>query len=287
MRIVSKQVTTSTPVEPRPAATVVLVRDGARGLEVLLLKRHHAMAFLAGAHVFPGGRVEASDRDMPAEQLSGRDRAAAQLPELDPDEAVAWHVAAIRELFEEAGLLLARDTRGECLTTENKDERRRLDDHRAALAHEPFSALLARERLRLALDALALFAHWVTPAGEARRFDTRFFLARVPPRQGEGDVDRESVGLAWWTPADAIRRCQAGDVVLPPPTWTTLRELERVHTADEAFAWALGVRPVVRREPHFVDADGAREIVVPDTRFESRFQLVEGRWRAIDSPGGR
>jgi 8-oxo-dGTP pyrophosphatase MutT (NUDIX family) len=285
--MMSKSLTRSAPVEPRPAATVAVVRDGDAGIEVLLLKRHHAMVFLAGAYVFPGGRVEPADAEVPDEQLSGEDHATAQMPSFTPGEAVAWHVAAIRELFEEAGVLLARDARGGWVAMSGEAERRRFDGYRAALASEPFSGILAREHLRLALDALALFAHWVTPEGEVRRFDTRFFLAPLPGHQGAGHDDRESVDMAWLSPAEAIRRCRAGDIVLPPPTWTTLRELEHLRSTDDAFAWALGARPIVRREPRFVDGGGARELVVPDTRFESRFQLVEGRWRAIDSPDGR
>ena len=277
--------TRSASVEPRPAATVVVVRDSERGVEVLLVKRHHTMAFLAGAHVFPGGRVEPADRELAAKHLSGRDHAAAQLPACTPAEAVAWHVAAIRELFEEAGVLLASDARGASVAMADEAERRRFERCRTALASEPFDAILAREGLRLALDALAVFSHWVTPDGEVRRFDTRFFLARLPADQRAAHDDRENVDLAWMTPTDAISRCRAGDIVLPPPTWTTMRELERAKSTDEAFAWALAARPIVRREPRFVDVGGVRELVVPDTAFESRFQLVDGRWRAVDSTG--
>src|SRR5205085_7736158 len=113
-------------------------------------------------------------------------------------------------------------------------------------------ALAEREGLRLALDALVLFAHWVTPPIDTRQFDTRFFMARVPPHQTPAHDDTETTHSAWVRPAEAIAQSLRGEIVLPPPTYTTLRELELFASVDEALAWARR-RRIVRRMPHLLE----------------------------------
>ena len=146
------------------------------------------------------------------------------------------------------------------------------------------------EQLRLALDALVAFAHWVTPPIDVRQFDTRFFVTRVPPAQTPAHDETETTHGGWITPAGAIAQALRDQIILPPPTWTTLRELEPLRTVDEALDWARA-RLLVKRMPHhIVDADGRRLLLLPgdplhpessdDPPRETRFVHMNGRWRA-------
>jgi hypothetical protein len=151
-----------------------------------------------------------------------------------------------------------------------------------------FRSVVEGESLRLALDALVLFAHWVTPPSpiEGRRFDARFFVTRVPAEQVPAHDDRETTESVWVTAAEAIRRAAARDIVLPPPTWVTLRELERLPSVDAALAWA-SARRVARREPVIVNQDDGRVLVMPADSgpdaiaYERRFALRDGSWGPI------
>jgi 8-oxo-dGTP pyrophosphatase MutT (NUDIX family) len=281
---------------PRPAATVVVLRDSPAGPEVFLVRRHEGTPFMGGAHVFPGGRVDAADYDGSATWCDGVDQAARQLGSLAAPEAIAYHVAAARELFEEAGVLLARDSDGRYVSLANADHHERFKRYRQDV-HGGTAAMrfiVEREHLRLALDALVLFAHWVTPPVDTRQFDTRFFLARVPPDQTPAHDDAETTHSVWLTPAGAIAQAQSQQIVLPPPTWTTLRELEPFATVDEAIAWAR-VRRVVRRQPKLVEEGGRRMLVMPgdplhpdpggdDAPAETRFVSIERQWHAERPP---
>jgi 8-oxo-dGTP pyrophosphatase MutT (NUDIX family) len=285
------------PSNPRPAATVVVLRDGPAGPEAFMVRRHENSPFMGGAHVFPGGRVDPSDHDATSDWCDGIDRAEAAASRVSDEasgaraESVAYHVAAARELFEEVGVLLARDRDGEFVALGGGAEHARF----LAARHEihdgrlRLHTLVEREKLRLALDALELFAHWVTPPIDTRQFDTRFFIARVPPRQVAAHDDTETTHSAWIRPADAIAQAAAGVIVLPPPTWTTLRELEPFSTVDEAIAWARR-RRIVRRMPLAFEAGGRRLLVLPgdpehpdpagdEPPVETRFVLVDKRWR--------
>ena len=277
---------------PRPASTVVVLRDTPRGPEVFLVRRHEDTAFMGGAHVFPGGRVDAADRDADASWCDGLDHADRQLASLAPADARAYHVAAARELFEEAGVLLARTADGLFVSLAGADthERFRAWRHEVHDGSAALRSILERERLRLALDALVLFAHWVTPPIDTRQFDTRFFLTRVPPEQTPAHDDTETTHSCWATPAAAIRQAAANEIVLPPPTWTTLRELEAFPTVDAAIAWGRR-RHVERRQPALVEQDGRRMLLLPgdplypdtsveDPPVETRFVFVDRRWRA-------
>jgi 8-oxo-dGTP pyrophosphatase MutT (NUDIX family) len=276
---------------PRPAATVVVLRDSPAGPDVFMVRRHEGTAFMGGAHVFPGGRVDAADRDGDAMWCDGVQHAAAQLPALAPADAIAFHVAAARELFEEAGVLLARAPGGAFVSLAAAEDQSRLKAARSAVhgGSETLRALVEREGLHLALDTLILFAHWVTPPIDSRQFDTRFFMTRVPPNQTPAHDDRETTHGAWVRPADAIAQAMAGDIVLPPPTWTTLRELEGFASVDAALAWAKP-RRIVRRMPLAYEENGRRLLVLPgdphhpdpagdEPPAETRFVLVEKRWR--------
>jgi len=152
--------------------------------------------------------------------------------------------------------------------------------------------VLVRERLRLALDTLIHFAHWVTPPSDTRRFDTRFFVTRVPPHQTPAHDDTETTHSSWVTAAHAIAKAMANDIVLPPPTWTTLREIEEQTSVADALAWARA-RHVVRREPVLIEERDRRLLVMPGDPLhpdhpveppssETRFVWTDRRWRAIN-----
>ncbi len=285
------------PADPRPASTVVLLRDRSSqaGPEAFMVRRHQNTAFMGGAHVFPGGRVDAADHDADQAWCDGLANAIAQLPEVGPEEALAYHVAAARELFEEAGVLLARNESGGLVSLSSAADRERFKRYRGDIhgGRATLRAILERECLRLALDTLVLFAHRVTPPIDARQFDTRFFMTRVPGNQAPAHDETETTHSTWLTPTAAIALSLQGDIVLPPPTWTTLREIEPFASVDQALAWARA-RRVVRRQPKLLVEDGEhgrRMLVLPgdplypeasgeERPLETRFVWVDHRWRA-------
>ena len=274
----------------RPASTVVLLRDGADGLETFLVRRHDAIAFMGGAHVFPGGRVDDSDADAGYLELAdAANDALVRLTDQDSRTAVAFHVAAVREVFEEAGILLARDRTGQFVSFASDFE---LHPLRLAVANGDLRLLdiLRSHQWRLALDALAYVAHWVTPAIETRRFDTRFFLAAAPIQQVAAHDAGETTDGFWVRPGDAIDLCLHGDIALPPPTWTTLRWLEPWRDVNAALSWARQ-KIVPRIEPGFVTQGETRIITLPGDPTmprvagfeakETRFLLSAGRWTPV------
>jgi 8-oxo-dGTP pyrophosphatase MutT (NUDIX family) len=247
---------------------------------------------MPGADVFPGGRVDGGDREVANDGWCDGIAGAGHLDDAHPEDAVAYHVAAVRETFEEAGILLARDRQAQFVRLDEAElhvrfMRHRRDVHAGARS---LREVMEAEGLRVALDALVPFAQWVTPPIDVRRFDTRFFIARMPPGQTPAHDDTETTHGVWVTPADALARCRRGDTSLPPPTWTTLRELEAFGKVDEVFEWARG-RRIVRCEPRFVESGDRKWLVLPGDPLsseppreppspETRFELVEGRWLA-------
>jgi 8-oxo-dGTP pyrophosphatase MutT (NUDIX family) len=206
--------------EPRPASTVVLLRDGSDGLEVALLQRSTHLGFARGMYVFPGGA-------------------------LDPDDSALgdpWRVAAVRETFEECGVLLSTPA-----------------PPAAALAQRErnFGTLLAEFALQPDLAALHPFAHWVTPAVESRRFDTRFFAAALPPGQDLAEHTSEHQNVGWFRPADTE------GLPMLPPTAGVLAELRRFSTATEALSVPRTPVPIL---PTPVPADGDIAWVLVDAR---------------------
>jgi len=270
-------------VPVRPASTVVVLRDTPDSPEVFLVRRNFTIAFMAGAHVFPGGRVDEADADCDSAWCDFP--GTGTLPDTPP---LAFRVAALRELFEEAGLLLARDHKGQLVTIDGDEVRARFDRYRDEIhsGQTTFRAVVEREGLRLALDAIVPFARWLTPPIEVRRFDTWFFLARVPPGQRPAHDAHESVESEWLPAAVALDRARSGAMHLPPPTWATLRELEGFPSSDAAFAWAA-TRSIATRQPVLVEENGVREILLPGdpghpqreaVSFETRFIWVSDRW---------
>jgi 8-oxo-dGTP pyrophosphatase MutT (NUDIX family) len=267
-----------------PASTVVLLRD-ASPFEVFLVRRSDSIAFMGGAHVFPGGRVDATDQIHDVDGTTeGARLAVSRMPDVPAEIAIAHHVAALRELFEEAGILLARP-----LTPASVE--RLAADRRDLLAGQvALATIIRREHLQLALDELAYFAHWVTPEIETRRFDTRFFIARAPEGQEPMHDESETSHSEWVTPAAAIERSRAGLISLPPPTWTTLRMIGKFDAVDEVLSWARR-KPIPRVQPRFERRGDRTLLFYPgDPMYpavegfeaaETRFVLENRRWRPV------
>jgi 8-oxo-dGTP pyrophosphatase MutT (NUDIX family) len=270
--------------EARPASTVVLLRQ-AHPFDVFLVRRSDSIAFMGGAHVFPGGRVDAADHIEDIDALSeGMTAAIGRMSDVSAGVAVAHHVAALRELFEEAGVLLA----GPLTATPPA----RLAEYRRDLlaGTTAFPDIIRRERLRLALDELAYFAHWVTPEIETRRFDTRFFIARAPAGQTPVHDDGETRHSEWLAPLAAIECSRDGRISLPPPTWTTLSMLAKFDSLDAVFDWARR-KAIPRVQPRFEKRGDQTLLFYPgDPMYppvegfdaaDTRFVLENRRWRPI------
>jgi 8-oxo-dGTP pyrophosphatase MutT (NUDIX family) len=234
----------------RASATVVMLRDGAAGLEVFLLKRHGLSDVLGGAYVFPGGKVDAADAQ--PDSLAQLDRTAEALhaalhePSLSPAEAASIFAAALRETFEEAGV-------------------------------------------RLAASDLVPWSRWITPAvgGVIRkRFDTRFFLARVPTGQQPRHDEHEAIASAWLAPREALRQYWDGAIELAPPQIMSLAHLSRHARVQDALdAAASRPPPLVHPEPF--QQDGVRIICYPgDERHSVRERALPGPTR-LHHRGGR
>jgi glyoxylase-like metal-dependent hydrolase (beta-lactamase superfamily II)/8-oxo-dGTP pyrophosphatase MutT (NUDIX family) len=216
---------------PRPAATLILLRDAAGGPQVLMLQRTQSAAFLGGAYVFPGGSLDAGD-----EKLVGRVRGSnVEMRVLEPP--VAYWIAAIRECFEEAGVLLACDAQGQLISAQRAAN---LLDYRK----RPFIELLERQDLYLPAGELAYYGHWVTAPGRARRFDTRFFVAIAPEgQQGSHDAG-ETVHHMWISPREALERGQRGEIELVHATQDSLKDLGRFGSALEALQYVRGLKEI-------------------------------------------
>lgn len=219
------------PRPPRLSATVLLVRDGARGLEVFMVERHHQIDFATGALVFPGGQVDEADGDAAL---------AARCAGAGLDEAArVLRVAAIRETFEESGVLLAR-SRGASGLVDAERLRGIEARHRAALnaGERTLGEIAAAEDLELACDLLVPFAHWITPVFMPKRFDTWFFLVAAPTDQVALHDGHESVDSVWITPGDAEADRSAGRRTIIFPTLLNVRKLGRAATVADALAQA-------------------------------------------------
>jgi 8-oxo-dGTP pyrophosphatase MutT (NUDIX family) len=231
---------------PRPAATVVVARPSSREtFDILMVRRNDNAAFMGGAYVFPGGRVDATDEASAAATPSP---VSARFVDLTPLREQVFRQAAVRELREEASVVV-----------------------------NP--------------DALVPFAHWVTPEVETRRYDTRFFLVEMPVGQEARHDQDETTDLLWVSPHDAIVKCLAHEIMLPPPTWTTLKQFARFSSLTTALAWANSLR-IVRVQPAFLRDEQRTMLTLPgdpshppldgwEVPEDTRFLLREGRWLPV------
>jgi glyoxylase-like metal-dependent hydrolase (beta-lactamase superfamily II)/8-oxo-dGTP pyrophosphatase MutT (NUDIX family) len=242
---------------PRPAATLLLLRDGGLGPEAFLLQRTKSAAFLAGAHVFPGGALDKADRDVRVlRRVAGIGDAQASERLGIESGGLAYWVAAIRECFEEAGILLAESEEGRAL-----DARRvaSLAQYRGALhaGKLAFHEFLEKERLLLRGAELAYFGHWITAPGRARRFDTRFFVALAPEGQPGAHDGTELIDSLWLRPVEALERQARGAMELVFATKNTLADLQRFARARDAFEHAREAEVETNRACWALGPDGA------------------------------
>ncbi len=248
------------PPAARHAATVVVLRDHSEhGLQAFLLRRVSSMAFAPGAYVFPGGSVDPRDADPvawagPSPAEWGRAFAA--------DEALARELvcAAVRETFEESLVLLAGPT-GESVVGDTRGEDWEADRQALLDRSLSFREFLDRRGLVLRSDLMRPWAHWITPAIETKRYDTRFFVAAIPAGQRARDVSTEADRVAWVKPAEAAAKARAGEWAMLPPTLATLTELSRFEKVADVLA---APRRIVVQEPRGEIIDGEPYLVLPE-----------------------
>lgn len=241
------------PPIPRPASTLILTRDTPEGIEVLLMQRTHKAIFMPGVYVFPGGAVDADDRNDELAALCSMDDAAASRMLGIEQGGLGYLVAAARECFEESGLLLARDRHGRPVEIRTPEDIEAYAALRARLsAGEMTLTDLCRDRgVTLALDQLAFFSHWVTPVGPPRRYDTRFFVAVAPAGQTALHDGEETIAHVWIRPAEALERSRRGSLSLASPTIRTLKALTSFPTTAALMDYARRPREVVVAHPRF------------------------------------
>jgi 8-oxo-dGTP pyrophosphatase MutT (NUDIX family) len=258
-----------TPVTPVPAATIILVRDAETSPEVLLLERHAKSDFLPDLYVFPGGRVDPGDGEL-ADRVEGIDAAEAGrlAPTVAPELALAFFVAAIRETFEEAGVLLAR-RRGEAGLV-GGDIVHELGRHRLGVqgGQSSFRDLIVEADLELAADLLGVHGHWITPEMVPKRFDTLFFAAVAPADHLASHDGVESTDSVWIRPEEAIAQGRRGERQMIFPTIANLDSIAGFDSA-EAIVEASHRRPVVPVLPR-VDRAERKLIIPPDAGYTLR-----------------
>jgi len=242
----------------RPASTILLLRNGAQGeIEVFMMVRHHEIEFSSGALVFPGGSVDAADRDIiaqPALYAGGEG--------CDAD-ALSFRIAAIRETFEESGILLARP-RGSNNLVDAKQAAEIAGRHRAALAERKttFLDVLTESHMVLALDELVPYARWITPESMPKRYDTWFFLAAAPPDQFGMHDGRESTDSLWLSAREAVAGGESGRFKLPFPTTRNLIKLGKQPNVKAAIEDAKR-STVVAVMPELMRLNGGRQLRIP------------------------
>jgi 8-oxo-dGTP pyrophosphatase MutT (NUDIX family) len=255
--------------------------DGSR-LEVFMLRRNLRSDFVGGAYVFPGGGVDDADRHSDLEAVcEGRsDAECSRLLDLDPPTGgLAYWVAAIRESFEEAGVLLAYDRGSAVVDLRDDAVAERFAAHRAAVdtGGRRLTEVCAEEGLRLAVDGMHYFSHWITPEGPTRRYDTRFFVGRAPVWQQPLHDDRETVASCWIRPGEALARHEAGEFDMIFPTIRSLEAIGRFATADDLMAAAAAIESVPAMLPRIVaDGDGMRILLPGDPGYDEAGGLPAG-----------
>ncbi len=264
----------------RPAATVLLLRDGSLGPEAFLLQRTRSAAFLAGAYVFPGGALDKADEDIRVlRRVAGLSDAEANARLGVEVGGLGYWVAAVRECFEESGILLAEGESGRPVDAARAAQ---LAPYRSALhaGKLAFADFLERERLLLRAGDLAYFGHWITAPGRARRFDTRFFLALAPAEQAGSHDGSELISSLWLRPQEAIEREARGELELVFATKNTLADLARFARARDALEHAREAEVETNRACWALGPDGAASL------FRRRDpQYFEIHWSDPDETG--
>ena len=225
---------TTPPVLPRASSTVMLLRDGPDGVEVFVLRRAATMAFAAQMHAFPGGGVDARDGDLDVPWAGPSPQEWAAALGSTRTQARELVSAAVRELFEECGVLLAGPDE-HTVVADLSDPSWEADRQGLLTRSVALSQLLVRRGLVLRTDLLRAWAHWTTPVFEPRRYDTRFFVAALPSGQRAQDVGGEADRAGWVSARHAAARFHAGELAMLPPTIITLEELSTVRDVREAL----------------------------------------------------
>jgi 8-oxo-dGTP pyrophosphatase MutT (NUDIX family) len=258
---------TKLPVDTRDASTVVLLRSGTTGPDVYLLRRHLGMEFAGGFCVFPGGGVDPRDFDAEIGWAGPTADEWGALLECGPEAARALVCAAVRETFEESGVLLAGPT-----TETVVDDTTGADweaDRRALEARDlSFTDFLSRRGLVLRTDLLRFWGRWITPVFEPKRFDTRFFVAELPAGQVTRDVSTESDHVVWMPAIDAVTAVDENKIAMLPPTYVTCMEVSESTTPAEVLASAAS-RDLAPIEPSMVfEDDGGGYLELPPRLVE-------------------
>ena len=250
---------------PLPAATVIMLRDSPKGLEVFLIKRHIKSNVLGGVFVFPGGKVDLFDAELDTALHIDQNlldlHTALSEPDIDHATAASLYIAAVREVFEESGILfaegagLAHAGRATAMLREGK----------------AFAAVLADMKLRLQTSSLAPWSRWITPVAPSvmnKRFDTRFFVAAVPAGQVAVHDNFEATESIWLTPRAALEQQRDGLIEMAPPQIMTLAHISRFENVKAAMYFARSRMPPVI-QPHAIDIDGIRVICYPGDQAHS------------------
>jgi 8-oxo-dGTP pyrophosphatase MutT (NUDIX family) len=298
----SKTIDSAQAVTPLPAATIILLRDCMdENFEVFLMQRDKQQAFMGGAYVFPGGRMDANDCET---ALAGfilgvspsEARTILNEPELDDKTALGLYLCAIRETFEESGVLLAQRVSGGKLDFSNDETMARFARYRRQL-HDSEITLLQfaiQEDIRFQLNQIIPYSHWITPEVESKRFDTRFFIARMPTGQAPIHDALEMTGSTWMTPAEALDRHKTGEILLMPPTLKTLEELADFSSIDLVFSATCRkqIQPILPQAffedkgfgvklPHDPEYSLLQYKLPPRPLEASRIVMMNDRWRTM------
>ncbi|MBI9085713.1 MAG: NUDIX hydrolase [Desulfobacterales bacterium] len=285
------------PVAPKDAATVILLRPSDPGpFEVLLMKRHENQSFMGGAHVFPGGALEAQDDDpVLARRVSDLTpaKAAARLgePDLDPAKVIGLYFAAVRETFEECGVLLGLGPTDDAVFRPGPEARLKLLSGELTLPD-----LAEAQDLRFDFSRMIPHARWITPESEPRRFDTRFMVARLPPGQVPTPDAREMTRMQWLTPEKALALQAKGEILLMPPTLKTVSELRLYASIDRILTAAAARTPKTICPKVFISGsefgiklpdDPQYEVsdatLTADQAVRSRVVMRNGRWQLMSA----
>ncbi len=275
----------------RPAATVMLIRD-APTLQVCMLQRNLNSDFVGGAYVFPGGGVDPEDGEADVASICDglRDDEASRALGL-PRNGLAFWVAAVRETFEEAGLMMATRGDGSALDFADRDLAERFLQHRAAVDHRErrLVEVCRAEGLRLSLGDMHYVGHWVTPPGAPRRYDTRFFLAAAPVGQRAVQDDREVISAQWIEPMAALDANARGEYAMLPPTIAHLRMLSHFDDVPSALSGAAALGEIPAMVPRvYSDADGIRIVMPGDPVYDRAYagDSTLRAWPGLDGATG-
>ncbi|MBW2050704.1 MAG: hypothetical protein JRI85_00485 [Deltaproteobacteria bacterium] len=284
------------------AATVILLRERDHApFEFFLMRRHRKQNFMASAFVFPGGRLDEADCDPDLTNYAhglSVEEASLKLnePDLSKKKVLGLFFTAVRETFEEAGVLLASEASGGDVDFGNGETETRFNAYRMKIHEHEMSLtdLAQAEDICFRLDLLRPYAHWITPKVESKRFDTRFLLARMPSNQVPIHDSIELTESLWITPADALKRQEAGEILLMPPTLKTTEELAEFSSIDQLFKEAASreIQTILPQAFQTPEGFGVKlpydpEYTLTDSKLPprpgepSRIVMVDGRWQTI------